>query len=271
MDTVVYDRLGRGEPLVLIHGVGHRRQAWAPVLPLLAGHRDVIAVDLPGFGESPPGEGGYSVDAAIDVFGRLFADLGIDRPHVAGNSLGGLLSLALGKAGLVRSVTALSPAGLWTPRQQRYALAMLRAHRAIAERMPEDRVRRLAATPAGRSVLTGFIVAKPARQSPESVIDDAHAFGHAPGFAPTLAEAKGGFRFLGPVTGPPVTIAWGERDRILARPKAADLRRVAPDAHLLVLRGCGHVPMSDAPELVAKVLLEGSAPVADDVYLSSTS
>lgn len=53
MDDVVYDRAGHGEPLVLIHGIGHRRQAWAPVFPLLTPHRDVIAVDLPGFGESP--------------------------------------------------------------------------------------------------------------------------------------------------------------------------------------------------------------------------
>ncbi|EME56766.1 alpha/beta fold hydrolase [Amycolatopsis decaplanina] len=56
-----------------------------------------------------------------------------------------------------------------------------------------------------------------------------------------------------------MTIAWAERDRIPARPKAAEPRRIAPEAELLVLRGCGHVPMNDAPELVARVLLEGSS------------
>ncbi|HEV7978540.1 alpha/beta fold hydrolase [Amycolatopsis sp.] len=258
MDEVVFTRTGRGEPLVLIHGVGHRRQAWDPVVPLLAPHRDVIAVDLPGFGESPPHDGIYGIDTALAAFAKFFAEVGLDRPHVAGNSLGGLLSLALGEAGLVRSVTALSPAGLWTPQQQRYALGVLRAHRQAAKYLPERLTARLAAGKVGRTLIAGMIFDKPWLLSPERIMEDAQAFATAPGFLPTLAEAKGGFHFEGPVTGVPVTIAWAARDRILARPKADYLRRVAPEAELLLLRGCGHVPMSDDPELVAKVLLDGS-------------
>jgi pimeloyl-ACP methyl ester carboxylesterase len=260
MGEVVYDRTGQGEPLVLIHGVGHRRQGWDPVVPLLAPHRDVITVDLPGFGESRPHNGDYGLVGAIEELVKLFADLGLGKPHVAGNSLGGLLSLALGEAGVVRSVTALSPAGLWTSAQERYALAVLKVHRVAAERLPGAAVRRLASTAAGRTLLTGMIFDKPWRVSPETVLEDAHAFGAAPGFWPTLAEATG-FRFAGKVPGIPVTIAWGARDRVLARPKAADLLALAPQAELLVLPGCGHTPMHDAPELVADVLLAGSSPV----------
>ncbi|WP_181775310.1 alpha/beta fold hydrolase [Amycolatopsis pittospori] len=259
MDNVVFDRAGQGEPLVLIHGVGHRRQAWSPVVPLLTSQRDVITVDLPGFGESAPHESGYGIESAVEMFGKFFGELGLGRPHVAGNSLGGLLSLALGKAGLVRSVTALSPAGLWTPRQQRYALSMLRTHRVLAERIPERTARRLAATAAGRSVLTGMIVGRPDRLTTQVVMEDMRALAGCPGFRPTLEQARGGFRFDGVVENVPVTIAWAQRDRILARPKAAELRRIAPKAELVVLRGCGHVPMSDEPELVARVLLDGSS------------
>ena len=50
-------RRGSGEPIVLIHGIGHRRQAWDPVIPLLAEESEVIAIDLPGFGESALPEG----------------------------------------------------------------------------------------------------------------------------------------------------------------------------------------------------------------------
>jgi pimeloyl-ACP methyl ester carboxylesterase len=46
-------RGGEGEPLVLIHGIGSRWQMWEPVLEGLVAHRDVIALDLPGFGVSP--------------------------------------------------------------------------------------------------------------------------------------------------------------------------------------------------------------------------
>lgn len=258
MDDVVYDRAGRGEPLVLIHGIGHRRQAWAPVFPLLTAHRDVIAVDLPGFGESPEPSGGYGIEPALVMFKELFTDLGLDRPHVAGNSLGGLLALALGQAGLVRSVTALSPAGLWNRRQKLYALATLKAHRALARRTPSHVVRRIAATAAGRRALTGMIVGRPERQTPDVVVEDAHALATAPGFEPTAAQSRGDFRFTGPVTGVPVTIAWAGRDRILARPRVADLRKVAPGGVFRLLPRCGHVPMNDDPELVARVLLEGS-------------
>ncbi|MEQ0559404.1 alpha/beta fold hydrolase [Amycolatopsis sp. NEAU-NG30] len=261
MDDVVYDRAGAGEPLVLIHGIGHRRQAWAPVLPLLTPHRDVIAVDLPGFGESPEPSGGYGIEPALVMFKDFFTDLGIDRPHVAGNSLGGLLALALGQAGLVRSVTALSPAGLWNRSQKLYAIATLKAHRALAQRTPPHVVRRLAATAAGRKALTGMIVGRPERLTAADVVEDARALATAPGFEPTAAQSRGSFRFTGPVTGVPVTVAWAERDRILARPRLADLRKVAPDGVFRVLPGCGHVPMNDDPALVARVLLEGSRQV----------
>lgn len=51
--TLSYARAGRGEPLLLLHGIGHHRQAWDPVVDILATEREVIAVDLPGFGASP--------------------------------------------------------------------------------------------------------------------------------------------------------------------------------------------------------------------------
>ena len=65
---LVYTRKGSGEPLVLIHGIGHRRQAWDPVFERLAESYDVIAVDLAGFGESPayPHGVGYNMPNAVD-------------------------------------------------------------------------------------------------------------------------------------------------------------------------------------------------------------
>ncbi|MGH3505574.1 MAG: alpha/beta fold hydrolase, partial [Nocardioidaceae bacterium] len=87
---IAHDREGSGEPLVLIHGIGHRRQAWAPVVPLLVDDFEVITVDLPGFGESPaPGaDHVFDMPTTSAVLGAFFGEIGIDRPHVAGNSLG---------------------------------------------------------------------------------------------------------------------------------------------------------------------------------------
>src|SRR5207248_10705089 len=76
--SLAYDRTGHGESLVLIHGLGHRRQGWDAVVPLLATDRDVIAVELPAMGESPPpAVGDYRVMA--DMVEKLFGELGLER------------------------------------------------------------------------------------------------------------------------------------------------------------------------------------------------
>ncbi|WP_202872856.1 alpha/beta fold hydrolase [Kribbella capetownensis] len=105
---IAYHRKGAGEPLLLLHGIGHHRQAFDPVLDRLAEHRDVIALDLPGSGESPDVPDGIPNELdtfayAIDAFCTA---LDVDRPHVAGNSMGGLVALRMGQLGLARSVTA---------------------------------------------------------------------------------------------------------------------------------------------------------------------
>ncbi|RST15918.1 alpha/beta fold hydrolase [Streptomyces sp. WAC05374] len=124
--TVAYERWGGGEPLVLLHGVGDDRRVWGAVVPLLAGF-DTIALDLPGFGDSPAPDPGvpWGLEAAVAWMGAVFDGLGVERPHVAGHSLGGLVALRLGQAGLARSVTALAPAGFWTGVERRYAYAVL--------------------------------------------------------------------------------------------------------------------------------------------------
>ena len=110
---LAYERIGSGPPLVLLHGVGHRRQAWYPVVDLLSSQREVILVDLPGHGESDPfvPAGRPVVDALRDELVAFLGEQGLDRPHIAGNSLGGRMALEAGAIGLARSVTALSPAG----------------------------------------------------------------------------------------------------------------------------------------------------------------
>src|SRR6202007_1765835 len=112
---LAYERHGSGEPLLLIHGIGHRRQAWYPVLDQLAEDYDVILVDLPGHGGSSgrPNPAVPIKDAFRHELEVVLNHLGVERPHVAGNSLGGLIALEMANDGLARSVTALSPAGFW--------------------------------------------------------------------------------------------------------------------------------------------------------------
>lgn len=256
---VVHERRGTGEPVLLLHGIGHHWQAWEPVLTALAASHDVVAVDLPGFGASPalPHPYGYDLGTAVSLLARTVEALGLERPHVVGNSLGGLLALELGLQGHARSVTALSPAGFWSEPERRYAFGVLRAMRAGAASLPDAAVRRLARTAPGRAALTSTIYARPGRRSPEAVVAETRALRDAAGFGPTLAAGRGGeVRFTGDIRDIPVTIGWGSRDRLLLPRQGVRAKRTIPEARLVRLRGCGHVPMNDDPALVTRVVLD---------------
>ncbi|MFF9689718.1 alpha/beta fold hydrolase [Streptomyces sp. NPDC014623] len=257
--SVSYERTGSGEPLVLLHGIGHHRQAWDPVLRLLAAEREVIAVDLPGFGASGalPDGLAYDVRTMATVLGSFFDTLGVVRPHVAGNSLGGLLALELGRMGLVRSVTALSPAGFWTRSERRYAFGVLRAMRGAALSMPMPMIERLSSSSAGRTALTSTIYARPGRRSPGAVVAETVALREATGFRQTL-EAGLTVAFTDDVPDVPVSIAWGGKDRLLLRRQGVRAKHVIPGARLVRLPDCGHVPMNDDPAAVARVILDTS-------------
>ncbi|MFJ2744589.1 alpha/beta fold hydrolase [Streptomyces sp. NPDC087440] len=257
--SVTYERRGRGEPLLLLHGIGHHWQAWEPVLSALAAERDVIAVDLPGFGASPslPDGVSYDLESVVPVLGALCRELGVDRPHVAGNSLGGLLALEMGRKGLARSVTALSPAGFWTQAERRYAFGTLRGMRVAAKAMPLPLIERLSRSEAGRTVLTSTIYAKPGRRTPEAVVAETLALRGATGFEPTLATGLS-VQFRDDVRDVPVTVAWGTKDRLLVRRQGVRAKGIIPGARLVRLPGCGHVPMNDDPAAVARVILDTS-------------
>ncbi|MEU3786760.1 alpha/beta fold hydrolase [Streptomyces sp900129855] len=257
--TVSYARVGEGEPLLLLHGIGHHRQAWDPVVDILAAERDVIAVDLPGFGVSPalPDGLAYDLPTTAAVFGAFCEELELDRPHVAGNSLGGLLALELGREKLVRTVTALSPAGFWSEAERRYAFGVLMTMRQISRRLPLPLVERLASTAAGRTALTSTIYARPSRRSPEAVVAETLALARATGFDQTL-RAGATVRFTDDLPGMPVTVGWGTRDWLLVRRQGLRAKQIIPAARLVRLPGCGHCPMNDDPALVARVILDGS-------------
>ncbi|MET9615997.1 alpha/beta fold hydrolase [Kitasatospora indigofera] len=259
---LVHERRGDGPPLLLLHGIGHRHQGWKPVLDLLAREREVIAVDLPGFGASPPLPAGmpYTVDSAMTVLGDFLASIGVERPHVAGNSLGGLFTLHAVRHGLASSATALSPAGFFHRTGFLYASGVLNLHR-LAARTPEPLRAGLARHPLGRKAMFGMIYGRPELLDPHELMLDTRALLEAPGFRQTLHAGGGELASRFPADLPPevpVTIAWGTRDRLLLNGQGRRARLLLPAARFVPLVNCGHVPMGDDPELVARVMLAGS-------------
>jgi pimeloyl-ACP methyl ester carboxylesterase len=247
-------RQGSGEPLLLIHGLGASSGVWDPVVDLLSGEREVIVLDLPGFGAAPPLPDGVEPTAAnlAAALHEACEELGVERPHVAGNSLGGWVGLEMGRAGWAASVTALSPAGLWRaplgPRQ--------RDVRDLARRLRPLVPALLRIPPARRRMLSTF-AAHPDRIPPDAGRElvlgwiDSNGYDGANRAMRTHIFDPAGY----PET-VPVTIAWAELDHLVGPPKPE--RRPAGTS-FLVLPGVGHTPTWDDPQLVARTLLEGSA------------
>lgn len=254
-----YERRGSGEPLLLIHGAGSYRRVWEPVLNSLANERDVVSVDLPGHGNSPLT--GEVASPTPQNFARLMVtflrELGMESAHVVGNSSGGWTALEMAKLGHARSVTALSPAGLWHEGTPRWIIWMFRLSHVLA-RLLERAAPLLLATRPGRTLLLGQFFGQPWRVPADAAVGAVHNFAHAPGLWPhimaTSTERFSGGRGIEV----PVTVAWGSRE-VLLLPGQARLRdELPPRTRWITLPGCGHVPTYDDPALVARIILEGS-------------
>ena len=255
---LAHDRSGSGPPLVLIHGIGSRRGAWKPVVPLLAAEREVYAVDLPGFGESPVLAEKPTVEALARAMVTWWSELGIERPHVAGNSLGGGISLELARMGAVASATALSPVGFWSPGEARYSRTMLRLTHLLATRLGPQ-MQRVVQSAAGRQATIGLMYGRPAQRDGAEAAEDLVQLARAPGWEATLPMSREYAFHDGDELRVPVTVGWGTRDRLLIPRQAERARARLPHGRHVPLPGCGHIPMSDDAEGVAALLLAGSA------------
>lgn len=255
MTRLAFTRCGAGTPLVLLHGLGSSRQAWDPVVPALAEHFDVLAVDLPGFGDSAPlAPQVEPLPAALAaaVVG-LLDDLDVTVAHVAGNSLGGWVALELAGIRPTASLTLISPAGLWRSATPLYCRASLRASRWLA-RHAAGPLSRLVSHSPGRTLVLGQTHGKPARVTPEHARAVIRALGTCPGFDATLTATATRRYLSGPPINAPVTVAFGSRDLLLTRHRARHLDQLPAGTRLASLPGCGHLPMTDNPDAVTALI-----------------
>jgi pimeloyl-ACP methyl ester carboxylesterase len=242
-------RTGHGSPLVLLHPLGGDRHVWDPLLPFLAPRRELIAIDLPGFGQSPALAGQVPTPRALAAaVAEHLAAIGVERPHVAGNSLGGWVALELGLLGSARSVTGIAPAGLWPePLVPKAAIA----HRLARALLPAAGW--CVATRPGRSLLLSGAMAHPRRVPADAARQLVRAYAEAPDFVRVNDTMRAG-RFEGlERIRCPVTLVWPEHDRLIRRPVWV------PDRiRNVVLSDAGHMPMWDAPQALADILIDAS-------------
>jgi pimeloyl-ACP methyl ester carboxylesterase len=263
MPDLAYTRCGSGEPLVLLHGLGSSRAAWQPVLPILAERFDVIAIDLPGFGESEPlpAEVEASPIALASAVADTLTRIGVRMPHVTGNSLGGWVALELAALQAVRSVTALSPAGLWLRHTPQYCRITLRGAR-FATRYFGGPLRFVARWRFGRFLTFAQMMGRPTQMTTEQARTAITAIGKCRGFrAAFRATLHRRYLAARPIDAP-VTVEFGTRDRVLLKRQSRHLDQLPQRTILVELPGVGHVPMTDDPEAVAGVIVATAARAA---------
>lgn len=253
-------RQGSGEPLVLLHGILGSERMWSHVVPLLAGHYDVIAPTMLGH------RGGRLATArparlehVVDDAQRLLDELGLEQVHLAGNSLGGRVALELARLGRARTVCALSPSGTWEAGSEdhRRATEDLRATVSAARSS-----RRVLGLPARSGRFRRWALRDTAAHGER--VSSAELLGLTDDLlgCTIVADLFDEAAKLAPLDPSPcpITLAWAEKDRVFpVEINGANAHQLIPGARYMVLGDVGHVAMLDDPQLVAQTILTAAA------------
>lgn len=250
---LAYTRAGSGEPLLLLHSLGGSRVIWEPVMHLLAAEYDVIAVDMPGFGDSPKLPRGIE-PSPVNLARAALAQcerIGVGGPvHVSGVSLGGWVSIECSRLGSARSVTGLCTAGFWDePLGPRINWARILSRLALPFLRPT-----LTSEKGRRRALSG-VIRHPDRVTPEQARRLVEGYATSPGFNESNSLMRGATILPWERASAPVTLGWAEHDTLVrSRPLADHL--LPEGVRQVVLPGCGHLPTWDDPALVARTIGE---------------
>lgn len=255
-----FERHGSGRPMLLVHGLGSGLRNWDPVVPALAAERDVIIVDLPGFGETAPLDGEVSIATLTDAVERFIQTEGLPDVDLVGSSMGARMVLEMARRGHAGSTVALDPGGFWTNRQVAVFGATIKASIALVRRI-QPALPALTRNPAGRTALLAQFSAKPWKLDPDLVLTELRGFKTAPSLDATLRALVFGPKQEGAPAGSlkgKVVIGWGRQDKVTLPSQAKTASSLFPDATLHWFDDCGHFPHWDQPAQAARLILDST-------------
>ena len=257
-----YLRSGSGKPLLLIHGLGGSAKSWSTILPALAERRDVIAIDLPGFGGTPRLAGETSMRTLSDAVTSFIDAQGLRGIDVVGSSMGARLVLELARrGGVVGSVVSLDPGGFWRG-WERHAFfssiwLSIRAVRLLQPLMPA-----ISRSKVARTMLLAQFSRRPWALRPAVVLDEMRAYAQATAFDELLHDLAYGEEqegASGGSIGTTLVIGWGRNDKVCFPNQAARALALFPDARLHWFERCGHFPHWDSPQETVRLILDNAA------------
>ncbi len=252
-----YVRMGTGEPLLMLHGLGGSWRSWSTILGPLRQQRDLVLVDLPGFGETPPLSHETSILTLADSVTTFLGENGLYGIDVVGSSMGARLAMELARRGVVGATVALDPGGFWRGWQRtffyRSIWASIRLVRLLQPVMPA-----LCGSAAGRTLLFPQFSPKPWALTGEAVLEEMRSYAGATRFDQLLASLAYGPEQEGAPRGSlkkPLVIGWGRQDRVCLPSQAGVALHLFPDAGMHWFNRCGHFPHWDQPEETVGMIL----------------
>jgi pimeloyl-ACP methyl ester carboxylesterase len=255
-------RRGTGRPLLLVHGIGGSWRSWNTVMDALAAERDVIAVDLPGHGQTPKLAGIHSIGTLADALTAFLAQhelLGIDA---VGSSMGARLVLELvRRGGVLGAVVALDPGGFWQGWQIPFFYHSVALSKKLVTAL-QPVMPALAGSAVGRTVLLPQFSARPWAVDSQQARDEMHSFAHSPAFDELLDQlAHGEVQQPAPPGSipEPLVIGWGRQDRVCLPSQARRALAKFPDARLYWFGQCGHFPQWDQPAEATRLILAATS------------
>lgn len=250
---IVYWDRGRGPVLLLIHGMFGDHLDWEPVLELLPQHHRVLAVDLPGFGESGKPDRAYTAEFFVAVLVDLLNRLQVDRATVLGNSFGGLVALHMARACPERVERLILVSSLREfPEEERAAARQRFSQEALLALTPEAN-RQMFATIFAQAgpVQERYFAKQNAKLKRADYPDYTRSLVRSIDTALTayspalLAEIRC-----------PTLLLWGDKDNVIPVEVARQALPRLAQAELVVLPGGGHALQLDVPEAFVRAVEE---------------
>jgi pimeloyl-ACP methyl ester carboxylesterase len=253
--------VGRGEPVLLLHPFLMSQNVWKNVTPRLADRFEVFAPTLAGHNGGPRART-MLLDAAklADHVEAQMDALGWGSAHVVGNSLGGWVAFELERRGRARTVTAIAPAGGWT----RYSPGKFETIVKFLSGAPVWVLLHIVGSlilrlPLVRELAFPAISGSPTGLSEDALFDIVDNAAHCPAYyqLPIQTLVQPGLLELA-ATRAPVHLVLCERDRVFPRHRFAPYFTDNLPAATLVttLAGVGHIPMFEAPDRVAELIID---------------
>ncbi|MCR5888295.1 alpha/beta fold hydrolase [Hymenobacter sp. J193] len=268
-------RRGTGKPLLLIHGIGSTWHSWEPILDELAAHREVVAIDLPGHGQTPALPGTNTFLGLTDAVADWLRDEQLEGIDCVGSSMGARVVLELARRGVVGAVVSLDPGGFWegwqTPFFYYSGAASVRLLRTLDPVLPT-----ITSYTLGRTVLLAQFSVRPWAVPAHRALRELRSIARTSVYDEVLRDLVYGPRQQGLPAGSlrqPLVIGWGRQDRVCFPSQAGRAVEAFPDATLYWFDQCGHFPHWDQPAETVQLILSvtGKQAVAANVPSARTA